>query len=78
PRCTSPLTIKSLENTLYLLPRKDQLFTSHQEILTNMEFYNLIIPSHRFTREEENKRSMKNPKITSTKTMLQTFFLKPF
>ncbi|KAF6160149.1 hypothetical protein GIB67_016585 [Kingdonia uniflora] len=43
-----------------------------------MEFSNLIIPSHRFTREEENKRSIKNPKITSTKAMLHTFFLKPF
>ncbi|KAF6148409.1 hypothetical protein GIB67_036624, partial [Kingdonia uniflora] len=60
PRCTSPLTIKSQENTLYLLPCKDQLFTSPQEIPANMEFSNLIIPSHRFTREEENKRSIKN------------------
>ncbi|KAF6165730.1 hypothetical protein GIB67_012627, partial [Kingdonia uniflora] len=49
---------------------------SSQEISTNMEFYNLIIPSHRFTRAKENKRSIKNPMITSTKTMLHTFFLK--
>ncbi|KAF6138433.1 hypothetical protein GIB67_028005, partial [Kingdonia uniflora] len=49
-----------------------------QEIPANIELSNLIIPSHRFTREEENKRSIKNLKITSTKTMLHTFFLKPF
>ncbi|KAF6155015.1 hypothetical protein GIB67_035762, partial [Kingdonia uniflora] len=79
PRSTFPLTIKSQENnTLHLLPCKYQLFTSHQEIPTNMEFSNLIIPSHKFTREEENKRSIKNLKITSTKTMLHTLFLKPF
>ncbi|KAF6163121.1 hypothetical protein GIB67_024985, partial [Kingdonia uniflora] len=76
PRDTSPLTIKSQENTLHLLPCKDQLFTSPQEIPTNMEFSILIISSHRFIREEKNKRSIKNPKITSKKTMLHTFFLK--